>query len=956
MIRLTGKATIFFTLLIRLSLGQADSMNQDSPYWIWPSATDRQSLVQVKVLDTFLVPGPVKKASLRFTADFAALSIHLNGALVSELEAYDPVSEIDVTHRLRSGENSIQILAKGGPGPSAMAGAFSIELRNGTMISLKSGEDWMVDSDKFGKVDPRRWASNTLPQVSQIAEYNQWREAKPGISARLSPLPPGFEIEQLRSAQEDEDSWVSMVFDDRGRLIVAREQKGLLRFTLPGDSSGKIGVEVINDSLEECRGLLWLDGSLYANANDSKGLYRLRDTTNDDQFDEVTLLRQTEGKTGHGRNDLALGPDGRIHAIQGDVVLVPEDSTWATSLERGAPKELGHQVSTDADGKGWLIHNRGLRNPYGIDFNPEGEAFTYDADNEGDIGLPFYRPSRVNHLVSGANYGWHQERGNTRNMTVYAPDSVPTTYDVGRGSPTAVKFGTRSSFPSKYRDSLFALDWAYGRILLIEMVPRGASYHCAGSVFLQGRPLNVTDLDFDENGDLYFVTGGRKTQAGLYRIRYTASKDDTVSKPSPQMKARNEFSLKARERRRDLERYHGRNQSPEDLELVIQSLGDPDPWIRNAARIAVESMPTSEWAEKALASDSELGRLTGMLALSRIGETPPPVPEELLGMSPEEWGRNEKLSALRILELSDLKAFADKLRIEQLIGSWVNSASDPVRRETIRTLAIIDSSLTPAAGMRLANDASGQLERLHYLEMLSECSAGWTPDLRGAYFQALAHAKKFSFGDRLMPAFFKSVQEGALAKIEDEAERKRYADLLAKDKPRSMPDMKPRPFVKNWTIQDFSDSLETDLSGRDLENGRQMFDAALCGRCHNAGTHGIPVGPDLTNVASRFSRRDLLDSIINPSDVVAEVHRNVIITKKDGTSLIGRIIQNDYRTSTIYLSTNPFLAEDLTELKKTEIESYEESPVSPMPPALLNTLSKDDVLDLIAWLEAGGNE
>ena len=48
----------------------------------------------------------------------------------------------------------------------------------------------------------------------------------------------------------------------------------------------------------------------------------------------------------------------------------------------------------------------GLRNPYGIAFNPEGEAFTYDADNEGDIGLPLYRPARVNHLVSGANFGW----------------------------------------------------------------------------------------------------------------------------------------------------------------------------------------------------------------------------------------------------------------------------------------------------------------------------------------------------------------------------------------------------------------------------------------------------------------------------------------------------------------------------------------------------------------------
>ena len=52
------------------------------------------------------------------------------------------------------------------------------------------------------------------------------------------------------------------------------------------------------------------------------------------------------------------------------------------------------------------MHCVGLRNPYGIAFKADGEPFSYDADNEGDIGLPLYRPTRVNHLVSGGNYGW----------------------------------------------------------------------------------------------------------------------------------------------------------------------------------------------------------------------------------------------------------------------------------------------------------------------------------------------------------------------------------------------------------------------------------------------------------------------------------------------------------------------------------------------------------------------
>ena len=65
--------------------------------------------------------------------------------------------------------------------------------------------------------------------------------------------------------------------------------------------------------------------ALYANANNSKGLYRLRDTDGDDRFDEVKLLRQFPGGVGHGRNDLALGPDGMIYSMHGDSVEVPLD-------------------------------------------------------------------------------------------------------------------------------------------------------------------------------------------------------------------------------------------------------------------------------------------------------------------------------------------------------------------------------------------------------------------------------------------------------------------------------------------------------------------------------------------------------------------------------------------------------------------------------------------------------
>src|SRR6267142_2286211 len=117
------------------------------------------------------------------------------------------------------------------------------------------------------------------------------QSSKPAIGSSLFP-----------SAQEGEGSWISIAFDARGRLTVAREKSGLLRMTL--DSAGAVAkVETINESLLECRGLLYAFDSLYVNANNSKALYRLRDTDGDDQFDEVKLLQATGGGVGHGRND-----------------------------------------------------------------------------------------------------------------------------------------------------------------------------------------------------------------------------------------------------------------------------------------------------------------------------------------------------------------------------------------------------------------------------------------------------------------------------------------------------------------------------------------------------------------------------------------------------------------------------------------------------------------------------
>src|SRR5204863_9789442 len=112
----------------------------------------------------------------------------------------------------------------------------------------------------------------------------------------------------------------------------------------------------------------------------------------------------------------------------------------------------GYVVRTDAEGKTWELMLGGFRNAYDIAFNPDGELFTFDSDMEWDWGMPWYRPIRINHCVPGAEFGW---RSGSAVWPAYYPDSLPSVVDIGVGSPTGVKFGTRSNFPDKYRRAVY---------------------------------------------------------------------------------------------------------------------------------------------------------------------------------------------------------------------------------------------------------------------------------------------------------------------------------------------------------------------------------------------------------------------------------------------------------------------------------------------------------------------
>jgi hypothetical protein len=90
--------------------------------------------------------------------------------------------------------------------------------------------------------------------------------------------------------------------------------------------------------------------------------------------------------------------------------------------------------------------------------------------------------------------------------------------DIGLSSPTGIYFGYGSEFPKKYQNALYILDWSYGRIIAVHMSKSGVTYTAEQEDFVTGRPLNVTDGCIGPDGAMWFTTGGRGTQSGLYRV------------------------------------------------------------------------------------------------------------------------------------------------------------------------------------------------------------------------------------------------------------------------------------------------------------------------------------------------------------------------------------------------------------------------------------------------------
>ena len=1049
----------------------------------WISVAGARTNQPVFFRRDFLAPPQLLKSVLLVTAEGNG-EIYLNGQRIGEVLGAGKVTGLDLSGRLKAGvTNHLGFYVLNATNTAALAVLLELNADLARQSWLTSDATWnsstLTDPQWLTLGTPPQWPtavsrgrtdqrpSNPFDPGKAFDAYNSWKLAA-GAGLATDPATfttlPGFKAELVRSALPEEGSWIALAFDPQGRLTLAREKKGLLRLTFAsgaavpaaapvGQASPPVApavgvppaaaptrrddrlttaagtaapldwparVEVINDTLLECRGLLYAHGALYANANNSKTLVRLRDTKGSGQFDETTELLKTEGGVGHGRNHLKLGPDGWLWIAHGNNVHLPKNLSTNSPLRNFAHDRLipcpwdagmfdgdvtlpaGHILRMKPDGSEVQLWAGGLRNPLDVAFNEHGDLFTFDADMEWDVGCPWYMPNRVLHIVPGADYGW---RRGTGRWPAWYPDTLPSVVDIGLASPTGVIFGHGAKFPAKYQKAFYICDWAYGRILAVHMTAQGASYTGTSELFVGGRPLNVTDVCIGPDGAMWFTTGGRGTQSGLYRVSFQGELSSPKAEPFPgheKVRAM-EFSLVAKSLRSESEVYrsvpNGGPREAFELPGLRKHLSFPDRWVRHSARVAFERMNAASLLGYGLNEPEGHPSLLSLLAFLRsanpadmeaqkerdgtplkdgVAGTKDRIVRLVSGSVFAVFSQEERLTILRVLALTFIRLGPPDEAQRQASLKWLEplypNASPHVNQMLVELLVYLRSPQVIAKTVPLLRAATASEDLLIYPFYLRYARDGWTPDARRTVFDALDRAERLP-GGRTYFTSIANVRKELLAALTPEervalgsgaavpaAVVNRSSRPVAGGTPAPLtaagtaaPLFPPR-FVKDWKLADLEPRLAEVGRARSYEGARTALLTAQCVHCHRVSHDpAFPnsvIGPELLAVGARFSRRDLLFHILEPSAVIDEKFRQTRLLLKDGDDVSGMVERE--ADGKLFVRPSP-LEEKLIEVAVTNIRERRLSEVSPMPSGLLNSLRLDQILDLLAYLEAAGD-
>ncbi|MSR27125.1 MAG: c-type cytochrome, partial [Planctomycetaceae bacterium] len=297
----------------------------------------------------------------------------------------------------------------------------------------------------------------------------------------------------------------------------------------------------------------------------------------------------------------------------------------------------------------------------------------------------------------------------------------------------------------------------------------------------------------------------------------------------------------------------------------------------------------------------------------------------------------------------------------KLIAALEPALPSPDRRVNEGIVALCAALKSPSfisPTLDLLAAARTQEEQVIYVRALvaSAPIAAWTPALRQRCLNLVLDRVPNWKGGFTARAVRDSLLHQVIAMLPAEEQALNTARIEAARKPAAVLPTTSRPFVQKWTLDDLAAEIEqtadtTSEKHGDVANGRRLFAAAACIVCQSFQGEGGRGGPELTTAARRYTTRDLLMNILEPSRVINEQYALQNYSMFDGTTFTGRTV--NMAGDTVMVATDPNdPGGSEVRFKVSELESSTPSQVSFMPAGLLDTLSRDEIRDLLAYLRS----
>lgn len=940
---------------------------QETPNWIWGEPD--KATGEIEFVGEFELDAKPDSGVLHVTADdFFVLVV--NGQFLLFSENWRNLRKIDVTHLLKPGPNKISIRARNREGAAGLlAWLEADDFRFTTSDAWQTRSGWNDENAEWA-------AAFEVGELGVEPWGDPWSES--GVEHILAP--EGFVVEKVYDVPPSQGSWVAICNDSEGGFYASdQDDRGVFRFRIEGGQA--VDVRRVAGELSGAQGLMILGNDLYAHVGGT-GLVRTRNG-------DVDELGGSRGRGEHGIHGVIREPGTQqLLTMGGNASGIPEvaSSRVAATYENHLIERFhdplhakraawvapaGWVCRYDPDKAAYETFCVGFRNAYDLAANAHGDLFTFDSDEEWDLGMPWYRPTRICMVVSGGDYGW---RAGSDNWPPYYEDSLPPLVEIGPGSPTGMLSGAGAKFPARYQNAIFALDWTYGTMRALHLRPAGSSYDVKVEEFVTGAPLPMTDAVIAADGSMVLTTGGRRIASAVYRVRYVGEES---TEPAGAFDYKD--TAKDRSLRRELEAFHGK-QNPAALDAAWPHLASPDRFLRHAARVAVEWQPVESWTRRLETETRPQAIVTGVVALARMGK---PEHAELAQQKIGELDlaaldEGQMLGALRgqALVWERLGVHEPDTTVEQLLTLFPHE-SGLVTCELARLLAYQQEPRMIEPALRVLAEAKrpappawadttlterntgdsygGTFDRflanrppetaIRVASFLVELSDQWSEAQARRYFEFLQSLSQYQ-GGASYGRFQIEFRNRALANAGPELA------AIAADFPPIPSDRRPitvKPPLgpgREWTVVEALTAVE-ELGWEDAnrESGRNLFHATSCVACHVFDGEGGAIGPDLSNVRGKFGAEQLLEAIIEPSKAISDQFGSYDVELTSGKVVTGLVIEgsdgDDVRV---------YVGEEIRPFPRTEGREIRQSPVSAMPPGLVNSLSPEELRDLVAYL------